>query len=129
MPQVYHRRRSKIYSPADRTVSETVELFPVHKGDRVCFGDFTKSVLSSTANTIAVQLHSGAAGGIMAATDTSTGAAGDIVNMGGTALADGGLLVTADGYLEVAYVAVAGGGTTTPQVRFNIFIVEEEQKS
>lgn len=129
MAQAYLRRHSKIYSPADKTQGETVNMFNVYKGDRIVFGDMAKRVLSSTANTIAVALHGGNAGGIMAAKDTSAGSVGDLVNAGGSDLANGGLLVTADGNIDIVYAPVGGGGTTAPVVRITIYVVEKEQKS
>src|SRR5258708_3969349 len=94
-------------------------------------GAVQKRVLSSTANTIAIRVSSaagGQAGGLIAAFDTSAGAAGDLLDMAGADLTNaGGFLCTANGTIQASYVAVGGGGTTVPQVMIEVAVVAHEQ--
>ncbi len=131
MSQFDIRRREFTYSPANRASNETPSTtLALKKGDRLVFGSVVKKVLSTTANTIAIRVTSGgggSAGGIIAAFDTSSGTAGDVLNCTGTDMTAGdGFLMTGDGSIEFDYVAVGGGGSVTPVIRFQIGQVTHE---
>ena len=127
------RRREYTYSPASRAANETPTVIALKKGDRVFFGSIVQKAISSTANTIAIRVNSaggGNANGILSAYDTSTGSNGTLVNCNGSDLINSmGFLLTADGGIEFDYVAVGGGGTVTPVVRFTLGYIPHEATS
>ena len=102
------------YSPADRAVSETTPIYPVYIGDVVMQAFFILLIKSSTANTISLG-HTGSVARFIAATDSSAGTVGDVID-GQVAVFPRAILTNQN--LDADYIAVGGGGTTVPKVRF-----------
>lgn len=119
------RRHDIIFQPAAVGSAETKDIINCKKGDRVLAVHIEKQILAagSTTSTISVGIL-GTLAGFLAATDTETGAVGDLVDGGGASLLTnaGGYLFTADGTVKVDYVIGATPGATNPRVRVIVLI-------
>ena len=102
------------YSPADRAASETTPIFPVYIGDVVMQAFFILLIKSSTSNTISLG-HTGSVARFIAATDTSAGTVGDVID-GVTAVFPRAILTNEN--INADFITAGGGGTTVPKVRF-----------
>lgn len=119
------RKHEVIYQPAAVGSAETVTIKSLKKGDRLLAVHMIKQVLAagSTTSTISAGI-TGTLAGFIAATDTETGAAGDLVNGTGALLIPGGYLATADIDLKADYIIGATPGATNPRVKFVFLIME-----
>lgn len=118
------RRHDIIFQPAAVGSAETRDIINCKKGDRVISVHMEKQILAagSTTSTISAGVL-GTLAGFVAATDTETGAVGDLVDGGGALLANsGGYLFTADGTVKADYVIGATPGATNPRVRIIVLI-------
>ena len=107
------------FAPADRTANELLAVIPVYTGDIILGAYHIPVVLSSTSNTVSLG-HTGDVARFTASYDTSGGTVNTPID-GQTAAMPRTIL--ADQNLNVDYVAVGGGGTTVPRVRFVVTIL------
>ena len=109
------RKKSFAFQPTAVGVTQTKDLYPVSKGDRIYTASLkrTISAAGSTSSTFEVRVSAaagGASAGLIGATDTE-GAVGSLVNGAGADLATGSFLCTADGTLQITYTATTPGAT------------------
>ena len=107
------------YSPVARATSELAAVIPVQAGDIILNAYFIPIVLSTTGNTVTLG-HTGDVARFTASYDTSGGTAG--TPQAGQVAAFPRVILVAEN-LNVDYVAVGGGGTATPKVRFKVAIL------
>ena len=119
--------RRRVFTPVDRTVTETKALFSVQRGHRVLWASVEKNTLAAASTTSTMTLGDGADvdGYVAAELDLETGAVGDLVAGDGAYLdASGGKLYTVADTVDVVYTA-GTPGAVTPRVTFAIGLIRE----
>lgn len=133
MPHINIRLKSmQLTGPSLSATTTTTTPIALKKGERVVFGSVQKRVLSDQAITvsIAATFAGGAAAGFLGATDTSAGAAGDLVDMKGADMtgAGAGFLATADGAIKATW-NVPTTATILPVVHVVLGVAQHEHTS
>lgn len=110
------------FQPAAVGTAETTPLLSVRKGDVLLYAYMVSSILAGAATTSTISLGlTGSLAKYVGATDTETGAVGDIV---AGVTANYPEVFTADGAIRADYVIGATPGTINPKVRFTIAIMQ-----
>lgn len=109
------------FQPAAVGTAETTALFSVRKGDVLLYAYMVRSILAAATTTSTISLGlTGSVAKYVAATDTESGAVGDIV---AGVTANYPEVFTADDTIDADYIIGATPGTTNPKVRFTIVIL------
>src|SRR5581483_458010 len=109
--------RAFTFTPAAVGTTQTVHLMPLKKGWRINSVALEKqSIGGGSGGTIALQQASVGSAGLLAATDMTSGSAGDLVNGVGADLVVGGALVTADTTLDLVYTHGSASGTIQARI-------------
>lgn len=107
------------YAPAAVGTAEVIPTLSLREGDIVLYAYLQKLVLAAASTTTTVSLgDGGSVARFVAATDTETGAIGDIVT---GVVANFPFQYTVDDRVDIDYAAITTPGTVNP--RWRVFIV------